>query len=181
MLFRSVNNRFAADMLENRGSVFAPDYWLNLSESVYAIQNSNTDTIVLEFTYVNRFGCRAKDTVSIEVSKVPKLTFSSHRDLCYDEGDVSLNNLMSVNLTDGIWSIVDEAGYRDTNDLGGISNNAINTFNSVPLASSSSTPNSWRIRYTHTATGCPTFKDTTLLINPLPNINLTPLTPNRLC
>ena len=178
----SVNNRFVADMLENRGSQFAPDYWVNLGESVYTIQNSNTDTIVLEFTYVNRFGCRAKDTISIEVSKVPKLSFSSHRDLCYDEGDISLNNLMGVNLTDGVWSVVNEtSGYRDTNDLGGISNNSINTFNSVPMANANVTPNSWRIRYTHTATGCPTFKDTTLRINPLPDINLTALTPNRLC
>jgi len=178
----STNNRFFADMLENRGSQFAPDYWLKLDESVYTIQNSNTDTIVLEFTYVNRFGCRAKDTVSIEVSKVPKLTFSAHRDLCYDEGVVDLNNLMDVNLTDGIWSVVDvPTTYRDTNDLGGISNNSINTFNSVPMANSNITPNSWKIRYTHTATGCPTFKDTTLRINPLPAINLTPLTPKRLC
>lgn len=178
----SINNRFIDDMLENRGSQFAPDFWVNLSESAYTIQNSNTDTIVLEFTYVNRFGCRAKDTVSIEVSKVPKLVFTSHRDLCYDEGDVSLNSLMGVNLTDGIWSVIDvPSTYRDTNNLGGIINNAINTFNSVPMANANVTPNSWRIRYTHTATGCPTYKDTTLRINPLPSLNLTPLTPNRLC
>ena len=178
----SINNRFKADMLENRGSQFAPDYWLNLSESVYSIQNSNTDTILLEFTYINRFGCRAKDTVSIEVSKVPKLLFADHRDLCFDEGIVSLNTLMDVNLTDGVWSVLDiPTTFRDTSELGGITNNSINTLNSTPLANTSVTPNKWRIRYTHTSTGCPTYKDTTLLINPLPNLNLTPLVPNRLC
>lgn len=178
----SINNHFTRDMLENRGSLFAPDYWLNVGKNAYTVQNTNKDTIVLEFTYINSFGCRSRDTVNIILFEGPKLIFNTHRDLCFDEGVVSLNDLMDVNLTNGIWSVVDEpATYRDTLDLGGIQHNTINTTNSVPLLDETSVPNAWKIRYTHTSTGCLIFKDTTLRIYPLPRLDITPLSPNNLC
>ena len=87
---------------------------------------------------------------------------------------------MDVNLEDGNWSVVDTstALFRDTTLLGGIiDGDSINTLASTPLADASSTPNSWWIRYTHTATGCPTSKDTFLRINPLPSLSLDLLKP----
>jgi gliding motility-associated-like protein len=180
----SANNNFTADMLENRGFSFAPDWWLNVGESDYEIQNDNEDTITLEFSFTNAKGCSTKDTIDMVIAKVPKLTFSSHRDLCISEGEISLKDLMGVNLNDGTWSVVDTSSgalFRNPALLGGIANgDTINTLASTPLATFTTTPNSWWIRYTHTATGCPTFKDTFLRINPLPRLTLDPLSP-RYC
>ncbi|MFT5817005.1 MAG: hypothetical protein ACI95K_000485, partial [Lentimonas sp.] len=177
----SISNRFIADMLENRGSQFAPDWWINLDESSYEIQNTDKDTVVLEFTYTNEYGCRNKDTSLIFIWKVPKITFSTNRELCWDEGKISLNTLTGVNLTDGVWTIYDSIGFRNSATLGGLTGDTINTLSSVPLASASATPNRYLIRYDHIATGCPAQNDTTLIINPLPEINLTQLTPDRYC
>ena len=175
----SANNNFKADMLENRGFDFAPDWWLNVDEPAYTIQNDNDDTITLEFSYTNASGCSTKDTVDMIISKVPTLTFSSHRNLCFNEGEISLKDLMTVNLDDGNWSVVDTSSgvlFRNPALLGGIANgDTINTLASTPLTTFTATPNSWWIRYTHTATGCPTFKDTFLRINPLPRLTLDPL------
>ena len=169
-------NNFTADMLENRGFDFAPDWWLNFGEAAYAVQNEVQDTLELEFTYTNAFGCTSIDTVELVIRSVPKLSFNSHRDLCIDEGDVSLKSVMSVNLTDGMWTVLDTSAgilFRNTADLGGISSgDTINTLVSTPLTSASETPNSWVIRYVHTASGCPVYKDTFLRINPLPKLVL---------
>jgi hypothetical protein len=89
---------------------------------------------------------------------------------------ISLNDLTGVNLTDGVWSVYDTTGFRAPSQLGGINGDTINTLNSVELANAGVTPNRFYLRYTHVATGCPTFNDTTLLINPLPNIILTDFT-----
>ena len=149
-------------MLENRGSQFAPDWWINLDESNYEIQNTDKDTVVLEFTYTDQYGCRTKDTSLIFIWRVPKITFSTNRELCWDEGKISLNTLTGVNLTDGVWTIYDSIGFRNPATLGGLTGDTINTLNSVPLASPSATPNRYLIRYDHIATGCPAQNDTTL-------------------
>lgn len=178
----SITNRFTQNMLENRGSIFAPNYWVKLDETVYTIQNPEKDTIVLEFTYINGSGCRTKDTVELWISRVPKITFASSDELCWDDGKVSLNTLTGVNLTDGTWTIYDSTGYRLANTLGGITGgDTINTLNSVPLTSALANPRRYILRYDHTATGCPARNDTTLTINPLPAVNLTALSPNRFC
>lgn len=175
-------NRFQDNMLENRGGPGFIDYWLNISESAYEIQNPNSDTVVLEFTYRNQFGCLNKDTANIIISKVPKIEFRAGRNLCYDEGGILLNELFDVtpSLRDGIWTVQNVPGFRNSGALGGLTGDSINTLASTALANENATPNSWRLRYTHTSTGCPATLDTNLRINPLPTINLTPLV-NRIC
>ena len=174
-------NYFFADMLENRGSQFAPDWWLNVDESNYTIQNTDKDTIILEFTYTNEYGCTSKDTANMEIWRVPKITFGTNRELCWDEGEISLNTLTSVNLTDGAWTIYDSTGFRNPVTLGGLTGDTINTLNSVPLASTNANPKRYLIHYDHVATGCPASNDTTLTINPLPTVNLTQPSPDRYC
>jgi len=178
----SVANRFQDNMLENRGGPGFNDYWLNISESVYTIQNttSNSDTIVIEFTFRDQFGCRNKDTVDVVISKVPKIIFGDSSELCFDHGPQLLNDLYDVNLRDGVWSIPSTLGYRDSIALGGLFGDSINTLSSVELANAGVRPNAWRMRYTHTATGCPAVRDIDLVINPQPEINLTAL-PTRIC
>jgi gliding motility-associated-like protein len=183
----STLNRFVDNMLENRGGPGFIDYWLNITESAYTIQNPNADTVVLEFSYRDQFGCRNQDTVSVIISKVPKLKFRDGRELCFDEGEISLNDLFDVtpSLRDGNWSIENTIGFRIPSDLGGLTGDSttgytINTLDSKELPNAGTKPNSWRLRYTHRSSGCPTFLDTNLVINPLPTINLTDLNP-RYC
>lgn len=176
----SAVNRFQADMLKDRGVAGINDYWLDVSESAYTIQNGNSDTIVLEIAFRNQFGCRNKDTVNVIISKVPKIIFRDSSDLCIDLGEVRLNEHFDVNLTTGWWSIESEAGYRLPAELGGLLGDTINTLNSTPLANVNATPNSWLVQYGDSATGCPAFRQTTLRINPLPVLNLTDL-PARIC
>ena len=183
----STLNRFVDDMLENRGGPGFVDYWLDISESAYTIQNPNADTVVLEFSYRDPFGCRNKDTVSVIISKIPKIRFRNGRELCFDEGEIMLNDLFDVtpSLRDGNWSIESSAGYRIPSDLGSLAGDStvgytINTLASTELANASILPNSWRLRYTHKSSGCSVFLDTNLVINPLPNLNLTSLDP-RYC
>ena len=183
----STLNKFVDDMLDNRGGPGFIDYWLNIDESAYTIQNPNADTVILEFSYRDQFGCRNKDTVSVVISKVPKIQFRDGRELCFDEGEIMLNDLFDVtpSLRDGNWSIESSAGYRIPTDLGGLSGDSssgysINTLNSTEMANASVRPNSWKLRYTHKSSGCPTFLDTSLVINPLPTLNLTSIDP-RYC
>ncbi len=69
-------------MLGNRSPTFPPDLWLDFCESTYTIQNADQDKIVLELSYKNAKGYRNTDTVNFIVARVPKITFSSQRDLC---------------------------------------------------------------------------------------------------
>ena len=178
----STANEFINKMLVNKGTKFSPKFWLNVDEASYTIQNSDgTDTIVLEFSFINPFGCRNKDTVNIIIAKVPKITFSRNRDLCWDEGKISLDSLTGVNLSDGIWSCQDIAGFRKCSELGSITGDTINTRSSLQLANVSVTPNQWKLRYDHTASGCPAFNEINIRINPLPKIILTNLSPDKLC
>jgi gliding motility-associated-like protein len=168
------NGNDFSKMLIDKGQGGLTEYWLDVSKGKYTIQNPDKDTIKLEFTYVNEKGCRSTDTVDVRIWRVPIITFSRLRDLCWDEGKISLNNLTGVNLTDGVWTVYDSIGaFRPGTQLGGFKGDTINTLSSTPLANSAATPNKWIIRYTHTATGCPAFNDTTLRINPLPTLTLT--------
>ncbi|PCJ67705.1 MAG: hypothetical protein COA58_00795 [Bacteroidetes bacterium] len=173
----SSSNKFYANMLENRGSPFAPDWWLNLEKPNYTITNTDKDTIILEFTYINSDGCPSTGAVSIFLWRVPEIAFSSNRELCWDEGKISLNTLTGVNLTDGMWSVYDSTGYDLAVNLGSFDNDTINTLNSIQDTIS----HSWIIRYDHVATGCPARNDTILTINPVPQLTLTPLTSSQFC
>ncbi|MFY0644500.1 MAG: hypothetical protein JXR19_08540, partial [Bacteroidia bacterium] len=172
------NGNNFANMLDDRGPVGFPNYWLLIDENTYTLKNDRIDTVTLEFTFTNQYGCRRVDTVSFEIWEVPKIKFNAGRDLCWDEGDFDLNTLFDVNWNDGFWSMQNLAGYRDSLQLGGIVDSShINTFNSVELANESTTPNSFYLRYNHYSTGCYAFNDTTLVINPRPDIGITPLDP----
>ncbi|MFY0644499.1 MAG: hypothetical protein JXR19_08535, partial [Bacteroidia bacterium] len=170
------NGNNFANMLDDRGVAGIPNYWLLIDENTYTLKNDRIDTVTLEFTFTNQYGCRRVDTVSFEIWEVPKIKFNAGRDLCWDEGDFDLNTLFDVNWNDGFWSMQNLAGYRDSLQLGGIVDSShINTFNSVELANESTTPNSFYLRYNHYSTGCYAFNDTTLVINPRPDIGITPL------
>jgi gliding motility-associated-like protein len=169
------NGNDFANMLVDKG-VGISDYWLDISEGTYTIQNEQIDTILLEYTFRNPFGCLNRDTVEIRIWKVPKLSFLDGGELCFDDGVTNLNEHFDVNWSEGWWTAEPIAGHRTPSDLGGITTDSIiNTLNSVELAGPSVTPNAFYMRYHHDATGCYAFLDTTLVINPLPNISITPI------
>ncbi|MGB0850864.1 MAG: PKD domain-containing protein, partial [Bacteroidia bacterium] len=173
----SITNNFFADMLENRGSQFAPDYWLNIDELNYEIQNPDKDTIVLEFNYTNEKGCKSSDTVSIRIWRVPKIEFSRNRDLCFDEGDIKLDSLTGLNLAGGTWTCYDSTGFESCANMSSIVGDTINTTQTID----DDLAHTWMMRYFHDATGCPAVNYIPVTINPLPVINIDVLTPNQFC
>jgi len=76
-------------MLIDKGQGGLTEYWLDVSKGKYTIQNPDKDTIKLEFTYVNEKGCRSTDTVDVRIWRVPIITLSSFRDVCWAEGIIS--------------------------------------------------------------------------------------------
>ncbi len=177
------NGNDFSNMLVDSGLVAGiTDYRLRIGEDYYTLENPDKDTIVLEFTYVNERGCRSKDTVSMQIWRVPTITFSQMDPLCWNDGEVSLNLQSGVNLTDGVWSVVNDTTiggttYSNITNLGGLSADSINTFNS------NTNGGEYYLRYTHTSTGCPVINDTILIINPLPTITIDPFDrqPPRYC
>ena len=173
----SNNNNFIGNILENRGSQFAPDYWLNIDETRYTIQNPDKDTLILEFRYTNEKGCKAVDTTSVIIWRVPKIVFNSNRDLCFDEGEIELDTLTSINISGGTWSCYDSLGFESCagNSLGGIVGDTINTLNSL----NDNAAHTWMLRYYHIATGCPAENFIPITINPLPQPSIDPFVGNR--
>lgn len=170
-------NTFEGNMLENRGPSFAPIWWLNIGLDKYTPKNPFKDTVTLEFTYTNENNCFGRDTISIEIWKLPVIEFNAGRDLCYDEGEIELDNLFDINITTGTWECYDSIGYRSCGALGGILGDTINTLNSIELSNPIPPVNKFYLRYTDISTGCFAFNDTTLVINPLPDITITDFSP----
>jgi hypothetical protein len=168
-------------MLTDKGTQALPDYWLAVDSPAYKVQNTNLDNISLELVYTNTFGCVNKDTAEISIARTSKIDFGKSAEVCYGARFAALADLTNVNLTGGVWSCIDSMGYRPCGELGGISGDVVNTQNSVRLATSTTTPNSWRINYLHTTTGCTASGRTTLFINPGPDLSLQALASNRLC
>ena len=152
------------------------DYWLDISKNTYSMKNTKKDTIILELKYTNEHGCANNDTVELEIWKVPEISFSSMRDLCWDEGKISLNSLTKVTPDNGIWTVVDTTliGFESSSSLGGITLDTINTRNTPKDTSESK---KWILRYYHNF-GCLATKDTVLTIHQIPEAEITPVNPN---
>ncbi|MFY0642895.1 MAG: T9SS type A sorting domain-containing protein [Bacteroidia bacterium] len=151
------------NMLEDRSPTSIPNYWLNVDKAHYTLKNLTRDTVVLEFTFINQYGCKNVDTVSFEIWHAPEIWFSAGRDLCWSEGEIDLNDLFDVNWVDGFWTTRDGWNLRDAKELGGINDSSlINTRNSTP--STVQYPKAFGLRFNHRATGCWSYRDTTLVI-----------------
>ena len=148
------------------------NFTVHVDADHYVMENANMDTIVMEYTFTNPFGCENTDTAVFYIVKVPTIRFGGPRPLCWDEGEFNLTELSATTPKGGYWEVLPGAGYRNPAALGGIPDSVtINTFNSTELAPGATT-REFLIRYTHTLTGCPISKDTVLVINPRPRITL---------
>ncbi|MCB9245852.1 MAG: gliding motility-associated C-terminal domain-containing protein [Flavobacteriales bacterium] len=165
---------FSKILFDLRGGVGFPEYVLRIDENNMPLNGKTADTIVIELVYRSGDGCYNRDTATIAITLVPKISFSPFRELCWDEGEVDLKVMSNVYPPDGHWAPYDTTipGYlRYSNIVGAfrgddVTGDTVNTFQ---------TPSSGGriyMRYTHTRSGCPTFRDTTLVINPLPKPNI---------
>ncbi|MBR9861482.1 T9SS type A sorting domain-containing protein [bacterium] len=150
------------------------DYRLLIGSSGY--QRSGTgisDTITLKYTFTNVFGCSSVDTATIYVSNTINPKFNAGRNVCFDEGLIDLNQLFGVSVDYGYWEVMNGTGVRDSADLGGISDSSIiNTLNSTPLATETSTPYYFYLRYYANISGCTGYRDTFLAIGKNPEITM---------
>ncbi|MFM9944077.1 MAG: PKD domain-containing protein, partial [Bacteroidia bacterium] len=158
------------DLVYDKDGSLNYDFWLKVDSATINIGTAARDSIVLEITIQDGQGCFNKDTMVIYIWKVPVITFNIFPDLCIDRGIVDLNILSNVNPLDGCWSVIDTAGFKSRNILlpGMMGCDSLNTL----LLNLQNGPGLYRMRYTHTASGCPVQRDTNLRINPLPNVNI---------
>jgi gliding motility-associated-like protein len=153
------------------GSAFYTDYYLYVDKVSMPMGNRSEDTIKLEFIFRDNAGCWGRDTTSFRIVKVPVITFTGFPNLCWDRGAVDLISLSNVTPNDGIWKCADSTKCFST---GALTGSILDTRKTNPAGAT------YDMRYLHTASGCPIWKDTILVINPLPIISLTKL-PALLC
>ncbi len=159
-------------MLIDEGVAGITDYKLRVGPDHYSFKNLLKDTIYLEFKYVNERSCTNYDTVPLEIVRTPKLTLDNTNDLCWNDGEIDLNDWSGVNYKGGTWSCVDESGYASCSELGGFVDDTINTMNSRPNGGV------YLLRYIHTSSGCQVSFDTPIKINPTPAVNIDALKRN---
>jgi hypothetical protein len=144
----------------------------NIDANTMPLGTKTTDSITLELVFTDAFGCVNRDTSTLTIDKVPKITFTQLGEFCWDEGMVNLKTASSVLPANGYWKAIDSTGYAPAADLNQalksdtLSYDNLNTFNSTRPAEGSSL--TYIMRYYHDASGCPNWRDTTLTIHGLP-------------
>lgn len=164
-----------SDLVYDKDASFNYDFWLKVDKGTIDLGTANKDSIVLELTVQDGAGCYNKDTMVIYIWKLPVITFGPFPDLCINKGKVSLIGLTNTKPNDGCWYPINKPGFRDSTFLkpGMLGCDTLNTL----LLSPQNGPGVYWMRYRHTASGCPVQKDTSLRINPLPNVNIS-ISPN---
>lgn len=162
-----------SNILINQGTEFFPDYALRIGEDYFDMGNKTEDSITIELILGNIEGCFSRDTAVILITKVPEITFPQMPGLCYDFGMVDLIDTTNVTPNNGHWIAYDTAlvpappNYRragpNNEDLNGALVN-----DTLYTEKTNSGGGVYYLRYIHTASGCPTFRDTLLTIHPLP-------------
>jgi len=152
------------------------DFRLRVDKKTIDLGTQAKDSIVLELTVQDGAGCFNKDTMTIYIWKLPVITFNIFPDLCINRGKVDLLKLNNTQPTGGCWTVINKTGFKDSSFLrpGMMSCDSLNTL----LLSPQNGPGVYWLRYRHTASGCPVQKDTSLRINPLPNVTIS-LSPNK--
>jgi gliding motility-associated-like protein len=157
-------------LVDLNGGIGFPNYILKIDEVTMPLNGKESDTIIVELVFRSGDGCYNKDTASIAITKVPKINFSPFRELCWDEGQVVLKKMTNVTPVDGRWQPYDTtiAGYLSYNSVKGAFKGAEIGEDTINTLLTPATGGKIYMRYTHIRSGCPTFKDATLIINPLP-------------
>jgi hypothetical protein len=163
-----------SNILGVTGPSFDQQFTFDISPSGMNLGSKDVDSIIIEFIYGDANGCIVRDTATIIVTKVPQIKFLAIPDMCWDEGKVDLKQRTAVTPTDGFWFCYDTTlampGFRycaDPSMNGALTNNTFggDTINTLATNSLGGT---YYMRYMHTRSGCPTFRDTFMTINPLP-------------
>jgi len=152
-----------SDIIVKRGDPFNPIFRLLINESKFNMGAKQKDSIELVYTFLNSDGCFSRDTAKFIVVKIPKITFIPMSPVCNDAPPVALKKASNVFPTDGSWKCRDSIGLTPCSNLF-ISNDTI-----YPTKSK---PGLYKIRYTHTSTGCPVNRDTLFRIHPLPTVTI---------
>ncbi len=125
-----------SQILEDLGSGLpgAPqEFILNIDQDAIPLGTKTSDSIVIELIYRSVFGCYNRDTATVHITGVPKISFDGFPELCWDQDVVSLIKLSKVTPNDGYWQAYDtlSSTYRSAVDLNGAIKNgdSLNTLN----------------------------------------------------
>jgi|GEM_PF-3852188 len=171
-------------ILKFTGPTFDKRYSFDISSSAMPLGSKDQDSITIEFIYGDANGCFVRDTATLIVSKVPEIKFLPMPGMCWDEGKVNLKARSAVTPTDGFWFCVDTVhpGFRYCADsfMNGALTTNIFGGDTINTMATNSLGGTYYMRYMHTRSGCPTYKDAFMTINPLPKpeIDITVLADN---
>jgi len=150
------------------------NFVLQIDGANMPLGKKTSDTIVIEFVYQSDLGCDNRDTASIAILRVPKIDFAGFPELCWDEGIVELKEISNVTPINGYWEAYDTMSgtYRTAKDLNDALNNGKRQGDTLDTEATPKpvfpNPYKYYMRYKVDDTECPMFRDTVLIINPLP-------------
>jgi gliding motility-associated-like protein len=163
-----------SNILSITGPTFDQQFSFDISPSGMNLGSKDVDSIIIELIYGDANGCFVRDTATIIVTKVPQIKFLAIPDMCWDEGKVDLKQRTAVTPTDGFWFCYDTTlampGFRYCADsfMNGALTNSTFAGDTINTLATNSLGGTYYMRYMHTRSGCPTFRDTFMTINPLP-------------
>ena len=143
-------------------------YVLNIDTNYYTIKSPDgIDTMILEFTFLNKLGCLSRDTVPIRITKLFNKSIKTDLSTCFNSGIVSLNELSNIPYSGGLWFLVDSIGFLQPGKLGTEIKNSpfVNQYNIVKpdkidvgisekIESNPNSSSSYLLRYSNVINGC---------------------------
>lgn len=120
--------------------------------------NAGVGTHYLKYKYKDQnTKCENWDTVEFEVNPIPVVDAGTLAAVCVNSGNVDLNAKSGNSPAGGTWT---GPGIDPTG----------NFFN--PTINTTSTPQTYWLKYTYTAIGCTDFDSVSILVNPIPTVTL---------
>jgi len=161
-----------SDLIENKGTLTHPDYYLHLDAASMPLGTKQTDSIIVQIEYRDSNGCSALDTAMVAVRKTTIISHQGFRDLCWDEGIVDLKSMSQVTPSDGVWRAIDSSGFASASGLNSalrgdtLNGDTLNTL--VTPRPAEKDFERYQMRYFHDRSGCVSVSDATLTIRGLP-------------
>ncbi len=174
-----------SEIIEDIGPKGQQRFVANIDEKTIALGAKTLDSITLEMTFTDAYGCSNSDTTTLSITRVPKITFADLGGFCWDVGEVDLKTTSGVQPKNGYWKAIDSAGYAPAKDLNQALKSDTSSYDSLLTWNTpqpvEGTSNTYILRYHHDASGCPTTRDTTLTIHslPMPIIDLSSMLGSR--
>ncbi|MBO6515497.1 MAG: T9SS type A sorting domain-containing protein [Bacteroidia bacterium] len=169
----------AAKIIEDLGTGVpgAPQkYVFNVDPKTIPLGSKVTDEIRIELAFQSVYGCFNRDTMTMGLTGIAKLSFGGFKDLCWGEDVVDLDVMSGVSPAGGIWRAVDSTGYAPAKDINKAISGDTSTHDTLDIHLSTypgdGKSRTYILRYYYDNNGCPSYRDTTLVIHGKPGVEI---------